>query len=114
MSAKKIIYGDEARAKLINQTKVNLNIHYSESNLFESLRVLVFLLSSKAFVLTEDFIGDEEIKKYVFISEEQHFAAHIDYYKSHDIERNKFAEEAYNYLKTHRTLFQSIKNCMGE
>jgi len=103
---------DDDRARLVNQTRVNLNIHYSDSNLIESLRIIVFLLSSKAFVLTEDFIGDDELKKCVFVSNEQEFAAHIDFYKNHEVERNKFANEAYNYLKTHRTLFQAIKNCM--
>jgi hypothetical protein len=104
---------DENRTKFVNETKVNINIHYSESNLCESLRLIVFLLSNKAFVLTEDFLGDDELKKCVFISNEHDFAAHIDYYINHDEERNKFAEEAYNYLKINRTLYQAIKKCLG-
>jgi len=103
---------DENRINLINRTKVSLNIHYSDSALLESLRVIVFLLSNQAFVLTEDFLGDDDLKKYVVIANEHDFSSKIDYYKNNDNERNKIANEGYQYLKTERTLFQSIKKNM--
>ena len=100
---------DFNRSDLVNHTKVNLNIHYSESNLCESLRIVVFLLSNKAFILTEDFIGDDELKKCVITTDN---FSEIDYYVNHDEERNRFAENAYQYIKTHRTLLQSIRSCI--
>lgn len=105
---------DNERDLLINKSKINLNLHFLGSPLLETLRVLLYLISNKAFVITEPFIGDRDIKdkEHLVVSSINNMKDTIKYYLKNENERNAIANNGYEYLKNNRTMYNGIKTCL--
>ena len=104
------------RDKLINSSKVNINIHFSDSKILETGRVIMLLMCSKAFVITEDFLCNDDIidGKHLVVSNKNDIIDKIDYYLNNPNEAKDIAENGYEYLKNHRTLESSLITCLKE
>lgn len=103
------LFGVE-RISAINSSKICLNIHYSEANLIEFIRVISHYLCNNSFVISEPFIGHNWLadKGLLVVSELNDFEKVVEYYLKNEKERKDIASFSYNEIKKH-TLFESVK-----
>jgi ADP-heptose:LPS heptosyltransferase len=109
------IFGED-RAKYILSSKINLNLHYEEHlDMFESLRIVMLLLSNKRFVLTEPIknLAPFQNKIHLVTSTEENLDKTIDYYLTHEDERKQIAENGYNFVKTEYKLMDHLQNVLN-
>jgi len=103
------LFGAE-RISAIRSSKICLNIHYSEADLIEFIRVISHYLCNNSFVISEPFIGHQWLadKGLLVVSELNDFEEVVEYYLKNEKERRDIAAFGYNEIKKH-TLFESIK-----
>jgi len=99
------------RIKLIKNSKINLNIHFSDSYLLESLRIL-YLICNKAFILTETFIGDEDLKPFLIMGSYEEIPELVEKYLKNENDRERIKNEGYHYFKDKRTMVLGIEKCL--
>ena len=105
------VSGDD-RNTFINQSVINLNIHYSESKLLQSLRIL-YIACNKAFVISEDFIGDDDLRDRIVNVEKTELPETIHHFLENSQHRDDITEDTYNYFKCSRTMLNGVKFCLG-
>jgi hypothetical protein len=98
------------RDLFINQSKINLNIHYSESKLLQTLRIL-YCACSKGCIISEDFIGDEDLRDRMINIDKDNLPDMVVYLLNSESVRNEVTEDVYNYFKNKRTMINGIKEC---
>ena len=102
---------DQERDDFINQSKINLNVHYSESKLLQTLRIL-YCGCSKGFIISEDFIGDDDLRDQMVNVSAEELPGTVQYFLENDDKRKLLRESLYEYLRTDRTMLQGIKHCI--
>lgn len=107
------VQGDR-RDTFINESKINLNIHYSDSPMLETLRVIMFLLCNKAFVMTEKFVGCDLLKdrEHLVVINQGDIVEKTAYFLSEKELRQKISEQGYQFIKNEFRLESHIKNCL--
>ena len=73
-------------------------------------------MCNKGFVLSENFVGDNDLKnnKCLVIAKREDFKYQVKHFIKCPMARTEIANNAYNYIKKYRRLDDSIKKCMGE
>jgi len=107
-------YGDKAKQAAKNVT-VNVNVH-ENIPIFESMRIVALLMSNRCFVVSEPsaYPGPfEHLNQYV-VTDHENMAAEISYYLSCDWERNRMADNAYNFVKEHYTMTQHLREVLKQ
>lgn len=99
------------RNNFINQSIINLNIHFSDSKLLQTLRIL-YIVCNKAFVISEDFIGDDDIKDRIVNIDVDQLPDMINHFLSNHQHREDITEDTYLYFKHSRTMFNGVKFCL--
>ena len=90
------LWGDE-RDNAIAKCRIGINIHYEEGRYSDSMR-LNMLIKNKCFVLSEPidypypYVANEDYGEFILTN----VCERIDYYLSHEEERKKIIEHAYN------------------
>ena len=102
---------DKERDKFINQSKINLNIHYSESKLLQTLRIL-YVGCSRGFIISEDFIGDEDLRDVMVNVSREELLGTVKYFLENDSKRIELRDLFYEFLKSERTMFKGVQHCM--
>lgn len=93
------LWGEE-KQKAIRQSKICLNLHYEESRFIEIERMLdysanhAFIMSDRIFDSTPFVDGEDYVSFFLTDLEDR-----IDYYLSHDEERQKIADHAFQKVK---------------
>jgi len=94
------VWGNE-RDKLVQQSRIVLNVHYYEEPVLETSR-LTYLLANRAFVISEpsqDKLLDHDYRDLVkFVSYPQ-IVEQCKYYIEHETERTTFAQWSYETFK---------------
>jgi len=102
---------DKQRDTFINASRINLNIHYSESKLLQTLRIL-YCACSKGFIISEDFIGDDDLRDVMVNVSKEELSSTVTYFLSKDDKRKKLANSLYEYFREKRTMLNGIKGCL--
>lgn len=92
----------EKRTELLSQSKILLNIHYSEQKYFEWHRILVSIANGCG-VISEMCEGHGALvpgEHFVMVEQDQLIGA-CEYYLNHPAERNQIADNAFAFVKTH-------------
>ena len=101
------------RDLFINQSKINLNIHYSESKLLQSLRIL-YCACSKGCIVSEDFIGDDDLRDRMVNIDKDNLPDMVKYLLSNEEVRKDIVDDLYEYFKNERTMINGVKECLNE
>jgi hypothetical protein len=102
---------DKDRSTFINKSKINLNIHYSDSKLLQSLRVL-YIACNKAFILSEDFIGDDDLRDRIVNVDASMIPEMTSHFLKNKEHREDITNDTYEYFKSNRTMLNGVKNCL--
>jgi hypothetical protein len=97
------------RDQLIRSSKINLNIHFTESKLLETLRI-VYIISNNGFVITEDFIGDEDLQDVLVFASKEVLPEVIAKYLSDHTFRREVQSKQQEYFITKRTMRNTVFN----
>jgi glycosyltransferase involved in cell wall biosynthesis len=97
------------RNALLQQTKILLNVHYSELRYFEWHRALI-ALANRSCLITESCEGFEPLVpgKHFVMAKQDDLTTCCEYYLKHEDERETIAETAYNFIREH---FTQRDNC---
>lgn len=107
---------ESERFKIINKSKININLHNHNHFLLETLRVVTFTMSNRGLVLTENFAGDDELKKYdcLVVARKEDFPYRIKDLLKTPGRMDEIAQNGYNYVRRYRTLKKSITKCIKD
>jgi len=101
-------------ADIIHNTKIHLNIHQNPRYpMFESIRVLSFLLSNKQFVISELCCDSPLVDRKHYV-ETYDFVETIKYYLEHTEEREQIAQQGYDFIKDQYRLEDFVAKCLKE
>lgn len=108
-------YGDKARQAAMN-AMVNINIHQGKIPCFESLRVVSILLSNRCFVITEPckYMEPFEHLEHLVVAPPHEMAAEIKYYWETPWERERIANNGYEFIKNHYTMTDNLGKVIKE
>jgi hypothetical protein len=108
-------WGDKARQAAKNAA-VNLNIHQNNIPSFEAMRIVSLLMSNRCFVMTEpcEDMGPFEHLEHLVIIKHQDMAPEISDYLNKPWERERIADNAYNYIRKHYTMTQNLKEALKQ
>jgi len=108
-------YGDKIRQTAKNAA-VHLNIHQNNIKSFESLRIVSLLMSNRCFTITEpcDDLGPFEHLEHLVVISHRDMAAEASYYLNVQWERERMANNAYNYIRKHYTMTQNLKEVLKQ
>lgn len=99
----------EKRTELLSQTKISLNIHYSDQKYFEWHRVLT-AIANGCLVVTEKCEGYGSLipgRHFIMVDQDQLIPA-CDYYLENTAERDKICREAFEFV---RSQFTQAQHC---
>jgi len=102
------------RTNLVCQSKINLNIHYSDSPLLETLRVIVIIMSNGGFVMTENFVGCDQLidGEHLVVVDDKNIVDKTRYYLEEEKERLRIADQGNAFLVNSFTLEKHMKYCL--
>jgi glycosyltransferase involved in cell wall biosynthesis len=99
------------RNRLLQQSKILLNVHYSNLRYFEWHRALI-ALANRCCLITETCEGFEPLVpgKHFVMAKAEDLIACCEYYLKHEHERQAIAEAGYDFVRQH---FTQSDNCRG-
>jgi len=101
-------------ADIIHNTQIHLNIHQNSAYpMFESIRVLSFLLSNKKFIISENSCDSPLINKVHYV-ETDRFPDTIKYYLAQPEEREQIAQQGYSFISKHYRMEEHIAKALHE
>jgi glycosyltransferase involved in cell wall biosynthesis len=98
------------RNALLQQTKILLNVHYSDLRYFEWHRALI-AIANRCCLITETCEGFEPLVpgKHFVMAKADNLTTCCEYYLEHEDEREAIAEAAYNFMRERLTQKESCR-----
>jgi len=106
----------EEMLRLINRSKIFLNIHKNTLGTFEAGRIICLGLSNKQFVLSEDYEDNVPLisNKHLVVCKKEEIVNKIKYYLKNEVERDKIAQQGYEFIKSQFTMTQSLEKALRQ
>ena len=106
---------EQRRNELLSQSRLLLNIHYSEQKYFEWHRALVGLANQCCFITeTSEGYGDLVPGKHFVMADRQDLIACCDYYLAHPTEAEAIAKAGCDFVRTHYRQAQTCRDFLIE
>jgi len=102
--------------KMLFSSKISLNIHFTHIRYFEYHKLIVDSFCNKRFVLSEEIshLAPFVPGQHIAICNANEFEDQISYYLKSDAERQRIAQNAYNFVKQEFTLAGNLKKALEE
>ena len=106
---------EERRNELLSQSRLLLNIHYSEQKYFEWHRALVGLANQCCFITeTSEGYGDLVPGKHFVMADREDLIACCEYYLAHPMEAEAIAEAGCDFVRTQHRQAQTCRDFLFE
>ena len=93
--------GEQRRNELLSQSRLLLNIHYSERQYFEPHRALIALANQCCFITeTSEGYGDLVPGKHFIMADRENLIACCNYYLAHPKEAEAVAQAGFDFIRT--------------
>jgi len=109
------LFGKERNEVLLN-SKICLNIHVTDSDFFERLRIEALFLSNCRFVISEESLYYSPLirNKHLSLRHYSQIEQAIDYYLKNDFQRKKIAEDAYKFIKENHLFSINLRQSLRQ
>jgi hypothetical protein len=111
----KSIFGEEY-SKMLFASKISLNIHFTHIKYFEYHKLIVDSFCNRRFVLSEEISNLDPFVpgQHLAICNANEFEDQISYYLRNEEERQRIAQNVYDFVKREFTLTGNLKKALTE